>query len=164
MTNLDIHTFIESNAKNKRYFKEVACGELLNRGVTRAVYIFKPDPRYVVKYQYRTGFDNIKEFEIYNELMYREYRELRSYFAECLWISSCGKWLVQRRVRHKKRINSYPEQIPHFFNDCKLTNYGWIGKRFVACDYANFDLIKGFRKMNKKAHWWILGKNKFKMK
>lgn len=158
----DLYNLLKNTkTTDARKFKKLYCGKELNRGTTRIVYEFVPDSRYVVKIE-NSSFNNIYEWTIYMDSNINE--KIRSYFAECLWISKNGKILVQRKVKHKIRSNSYPKEIPHFFNDLKLTNYGWIGKRFVVCDYANFNLIKGMRNINKKAGWWKMPKNKWKMK
>lgn len=153
----------EGKTQDPRKFRKLFCGEELNRGCTRVVYTFLPDSRYVVKIAKQSPFTNVLEWEIYNEADW-ENKKIKEFLAPCLLISDNGKILIQRRVRHKKRITSYPEKVPHFFTDCKTTNYGWIGKRFVCCDYGNFSLIRGMRTIDKKADWWQITPNKYKMK
>lgn len=60
--------------------------------------------------------------------------------------------MIQKRVEHRKR-KDYPKYIPAVFTDTKLKNFGWIGDRFVCCDYSYLPFTLGKYKM-KYAKWW----------
>jgi hypothetical protein len=59
---------------SKRKMKTVAgalrydCGELLSSGLNRDVYICKHDPKWVIKIQKSTNFDNTMEWKIWLSL------------------------------------------------------------------------------------------------
>lgn len=129
-------------------FKRKLCGKKIGQGQYREVYECKIDPRYVVKIEENPEvFANIMEY-----MTYRQRPELHLYLAHPAFITDDGKILVQRRVKHKD-IKYYPDRIPAVFCDLKITNCGWIGKRFVACDYG-MTLSANYNK-TRKARWWI---------
>lgn len=130
------------------------CGELLSRGLNRDVYVCKHDPKWVIKIQKTTNFDNTMEWKIWLSL-YRSSSEYKKWFPDCLTITESGLVLVQQRIFHGD-IKDYPKKIPYFFTDLKIQNYGWIGGRFVCCDYANVmdNIIRSTSNKLKTAKWW----------
>lgn len=62
---------------------------------------------------------------------------MQQWLAPCLIISETGLVLLQRKVKIGN-FENYPDRIPSLFTDKKYSNFGWIGKQFVACDYAFF--------------------------
>lgn len=137
----------------KKDAKKFICGKLLGSGVTRDVYEFKPDPRFVVKIerdQSMGNFCNVTEWRNYIDNRY--WKWFAKYLAPCELISWDGVILIQRRIEFRDRIE-YPIEIPAMFTDTKYSNFGWIGNQFVCCDYAfiPFTLPK---KKYKRAKWF----------
>lgn len=153
MIKSDILKLLGKNTySSMKKFKKKYCGKKLNSGCTRVVYEFKPDRRYVVKIQYKDGhLHNSAEFLMWDSNWCSPFQDM---LAPCLWISNSGRILIQRRVSFRQKYR-YPDTLPSCFNDHKFTNYGWIGKRFVCCDYAGLKIKMGrLRKIN----WWDLQK------
>ena len=139
------------------------CGDLISRGLNRDVYVLKYNPKWVVKIQRTVHFDNVVEYKIWDAVRFAPADS--KWFAECLTISETGLVLIQRRIEHKS-ISEYPKKVPYYFTDFKIQNYGWVGDRFVCCDYANvLDMLTG--KMTQKtrtAKWWEAGVHRSKRK
>jgi hypothetical protein len=125
------------------------CGEKIGSGLYRDVYELRHNPRYVVKIDVTTQFANITEWRYYIDN--KDWKLLGSWLAPCEMISKCGRILIQRRVRHGEK-EDYPKKIPAVFIDTKLQNFGWIGDKFVCCDYAYMPLCT--EKGLKRARWW----------
>jgi hypothetical protein len=132
------------------------CGELLGRGVHRDVYVLKQDPRYVVKIERdpSTGsFANVTEWR--NYINNKEWKFLGDWLAPCELINETGQVLIQRRVsREGKTKKDYPKEIPCMFTDTKYINFGWIGDRFVCCDYSYLAYFSTTKSPWKKVRWW----------
>ncbi len=112
------------------------CGELLGSGVYRDVYAFSGFPEYVIKIERDMNkgiFANVTEWR--NYIDNAEFKWLEQQLAPCILINQTGQVLVQRRVEHRAR-KEYPKFIHWIFTDVKLSNFGWIGNRFVCCDYS----------------------------
>jgi hypothetical protein len=146
------------NRTYKQAIKNV-CGEKLGHGLYRDVYILKQDPRFVVKVDNGTfngDFTNVTEWR--NYINNREWKWLEKWLAPCEMITESGKLLFQVRVDQSRPKKDFPKEIPVLFTDLKYSNFGWIGKQFVCCDYAFFPIyfIKEGGKMYKRARWWGL--------
>jgi len=132
----------------------IVFGKGLGSGIGREVYVYKPNPEYVIKVE-DEGFQNIREWETWNEVKHMDSHKHN--FAPCEYISNCGIYLIQKRTQRPIK-EDYPEMIPHYFFDTKFDNYGVIvdGKkrRFVCHDYGTFSLCNGMTKRKKKADWW----------
>jgi hypothetical protein len=125
-------------------------GEKLGEGVYRKVSVFRPDKRLVIKVAEEDPHPNVIEYRIWEELMDTK---VAKWFAPCVAISTCGLFLLQKRVEmHPK--SEYPKMVPHFFTDCKYSNFGWLDGKFVCCDYGGFVITNGFTNKMKKADWW----------
>lgn len=136
-------------------FKKDFCGDFINNGIHRDVYIFKPDERYVVKIERNTkgtDFTNASEWRNYINCV--SWTQFSKWLAPCEYISWSGRILIQRRIKHKAP-ELYPKKIPSLFTDLKYSNYGWIGKQFVCCDYPF--LILGVKFRMKTTRWWGKG-------
>lgn len=114
------------------------CGEMLGSGQHRDVYECRVDRRYVVKVERDPGvavFANVTEWRNYMNL--KDWRFVGPWLAPCILINQTGQVLLQERVSWEgKRRKDYPLYVPGVFTDLKLGNFGWIGDRFVCCDYA----------------------------
>lgn len=129
------------------------CGPLIAQGLNRDVYECKHDPKWVVKIQRTQNFDNIIEWKIWNAFYHAP--DHRKWFADCLTTTESGLVLIQKRVTHGA-IEDYPKKVPAYFTDFKIQNYGWIGKRFVCCDYSNsLEIMTGIVPDKlRSAKWW----------
>ena len=120
------------------------CGEHIGSGQYRDVFQYNLDPKLVVKIQRDTdSFNNIKEFELWCNVNYTAYEK---YFAPCRWISSNGRIMLQDKTTPPTKRKPPPDLIPKCFFDIKESNFGYIGKNFVAHDYdfslGNIDVNK----------------------
>lgn len=109
----------------------LVCGNLVGSGTRRQVYIFKPDPKYVIKIDYSLYFDNAVEWDLWQNVVGTK---MEKWFAPCLAISSYGTWLIQRRT---KPIIHLPKRVPAMLGDHKRENWGMLDGRPVMHDYAN---------------------------
>lgn len=129
-------------------FTDFFCGNRIGEGCSRSVFEYRIDQRYVVKIDRTNKFDNVAEWDIWNNLKDGPYGK---YLAPCLSISSCGRVMLQRRTIPVK-ASQLPDKIPVFFADTKLQNWGRIGKNIVCHDYANHSFYSGGTSMIK-AKW-----------
>lgn len=129
-------------------FKKDWCGEKLGEGVYREVYVLKANPRCIVKIEKNinnTNFSNVLEHHIWNTNCWD--KSLRQWLAPVIAINTKGTILIQKRIKQYKN-KEYPSQIPSNFTDVKRSNFGYIGKRFVCCDYGNMMLKLSSNKRN----------------
>ena len=149
MIQKELLTVLNKKSYTPEQFKRKFCGKKIGEGCYRTVYEFKLDSRWVVKIEgENTEWCNITEWM--NWWNNKTWTNLTNFLAPCLFISSGGHILIQRKVK-KKHIKYYPSEIPSLFTDRKYGNFGWIGKRFVCHDYAYLVLTN--IKMSK-AKWW----------
>lgn len=136
----------------ERDFFHFMCGDLLGAGAYRNVYVFAPDPRFVIKIE--TGaqsFSNIREWDLWHDAQHMG-KEVSDWLAPCVAISACGTVLRQRRTLPAK---TFPDKIPVWMTDTKRQNFGLIGSRFVAHDYGNHLVCNsGLSTRLRKADWW----------
>ncbi len=135
---------------------KLLCGERIGFGCYRDVYILKHNSGYVVKIESDPSngmFANVTEWR--NFINNKEWAFLSDCLAPCELISEDGRVLIQRRITFKSK-ELYPKWIPIMFTDIKTSNFGWIGKKFVCCDYAYIPICivqKGRPKMQKVKEW-----------
>jgi hypothetical protein len=134
---------------------KLLCGELIGKGVYRDVYVLKQNPDYVVKIEREPDygqFANVTEWR--NYINYKEWKFLAEWLAPCELINETGQILIQARINWDgKRRKDYSKEIPSVFTDTKLKNFGWLGDKFVCCDYSFFCIYPGKSSM-KKPKWW----------
>ena len=107
-------------------------GDYLGSGTARDVFSFNVD--LVVKIEQKSfSFQNVNE---YNITEYLKGTEWGKWIAPIHSISSCGIMVLQTKAIPLKSLDQLPDKIPNFFTDLKLSNYGYIGKQFVAIDYG----------------------------
>ena len=110
-------------------------GEKIGSGMSRDVYEYLPNKKYVIKVEnYSNQFQNVLEYEIWNNIRWLP-KHVSQWFAPCGSISPNGIFLLQERTREPSK---YPEKVPYFFKDLKKKNFGMIGKKFVCHDYGSF--------------------------
>lgn len=136
---------------------QFVAGEKLGEGIGREVYEFSGDKSMVIKVE-SSGFQNIKEWEIWNEMKHWKGKlaEPPKWLAPCISISTCGIYLVQERTYSIPK-EEYPEKVPAFLLDRKYGNFGVImkdGKRqFVCHDYGMQSLCNGVKMNLVNAEW-----------
>lgn len=120
------------------------CGELLGSGAYRDVYAMKDNKNYVIKIERDMTvaiFANVTECR--NWMNHKESVQLGPWLAPVELINETGNVIIQRRVSFRGKEH-YPDKIPNVLRDRKYDNYGWIGERFVCCDYS-FIATSSFR-------------------
>lgn len=143
---------ISKNAQLEDLWDLVA-GEELGKGIHRVVYVYQPDPQWVIKYTSESPKYNHLEWETW--VMLAE-TPLAKWFAPCGWISQCGIFMLQKRAQPVPK-EQYPTMVPSFFSDLKYKNFGLLDGKFVCIDYAGFLSTSKHHKWNgkmKKAVWW----------
>jgi hypothetical protein len=135
-----------------RELLEFLCGERLGYGMSREVFVWRLDPRYVLKIELtQHTFQNVSEVETWQTVEHCP--EHAKWFAPVKAISGCGRFMLQRRAEPVASI-ALPAEVPAYFTDLKPTNFGCIGKNFVAVDYGRTLLqTVGLTKRMKKADW-----------
>lgn len=143
---------VQLSGKNINQCVRILCGEQIGEGLHRDVYVLKQNSDYVVKVERdpsRTNFANVMEWRNYVDN--KDWKKLSCWLAPCEMINETGQILIQQRVYHNRKRKDYPKYIPSIFTDLKLKNFGWIGDKFVCCDYPLFIISECKMKY---AKWW----------
>lgn len=136
----------------ERDFFNMQCPELLGSGMSREVWAVGFDNKYVIKFERGRVFQNIKEWELWNEISATKQGK---WLAPCINISENGRVLIMQRTKPAK-TEAYPEKMPEFLTDFKYKNYGMFGKQLVCHDYGtNLSSTWGACSgRTKKANWY----------
>lgn len=127
----------------------LCCGDHLGSGVGRDVYVFNPNPEWVIKFETTAGsFQNIREYESWWQVAGTEFV---SWLAPVHFISPCGTVLLQSKTTPIQE-GMYPEHIPAVFTDIARRNWGLLNGRPVCHDYG-FLLTTFNLKKTKKVRW-----------
>ena len=115
------------------------CGELLGKGIYRAVYACTVRPDLVVKVELESPdkertFANVHEFSFWND--YSGIEEVRQWLAPCEMLSGDGRILLQKRAVPVHDAGALPKKIPSFLTDTQVANFGWLKGKLVCVDYA----------------------------
>lgn len=108
-------------------------GKHLGSGIARDVYVYRPDPKLVIKVQKLQGshFQNTAEWENWSDAP----ANLRKFLAPCRVISPCGRYLLQDYTEDlPDRIKRV--RLPSKLTDFQRKNYGLLNGRVVARDYG----------------------------
>jgi len=134
-----------------REFLEFICGPRLGAGMSREVFRYRIDPKYVIKIELEEfTFQNVAEMETWDNV---KFSPLAKWFAPIKAISGCGRFMLQQYAEPLASI-ALPAEMPAFFTDFKPGNYGRIGKQVVAVDYGRNLLSQtGLTKRMRKADW-----------
>ena len=133
-------------------FVDMLLGPLLGSGCSRYVFQHAFYKNRVVKIDMSSWNANVEEFKVWQHVQY--IKSVNRWFAQCPQMSKCGRVLIQEKVNINIDIEKYPAKIPSFFTDIKHSNFGFIGKQLVCCDYASNLLIeKGLKIKMVKAKW-----------
>lgn len=113
------------------------CGNRIGQGIAREVYVFKPDPELVIKFELGThDFQNVTEWQVWMAAPVPAQRWL----APCHDISPNGKILLQARVT--PWLGDPPRKHPRWMDDMHLGNWGTYRGRPVAVDYGRTNLFR----------------------
>jgi hypothetical protein len=130
-------------------------GKGIGAGIHRTVFEHGQDKTLVVKLENEAGsFANPQEWEVWERI--RE-TSLAKWFAPCVAISGAGAVLFQKRTEPVTLtvLRAELPQVPVFFTDLKVSNWGRFDGRIVCHDYANHLLYeKGMTGRMRKADWW----------
>jgi len=132
-------------------FELLTGGDLLGRGISRHVFTYRLDDRLVIKFENEDSFQNTYEWQVWNHV---KMTALSKWFAPVERISPCGRILIQRRTKPLENDRKLPSQIPAFFTDTKIENWGLLNGKPVCHDYGyHLMLEKGMNKRMRKAEW-----------
>jgi hypothetical protein len=132
--------------------ENLVLGDFLGEGMSRKVYVCKLNPLYVVKVEAEDHyFQNVMEWEAWNWVSGDD--AYSKWMAECISISPCGVYLVQKRVE-PIREDELPKRVPEFLCDLKTENFGVVDGHLVCRDYGT--IMNNLRWANRKlvkAEW-----------
>lgn len=126
-------------------------GDRIAIGQYRDVYEHATDSGLVVKLEdQQRCFCNVYEHQVWEHV---RGTDLAKWFAPVIRISAAGTVLTMRRTTPIRR-EELPSQVPVFFTDLKLENWGLLDGQPVCHDYGNHLLLeKGMTSRLQKATW-----------
>jgi hypothetical protein len=115
---------------------EMFLGERLGGGLSREVFVYQLNPKWVVKIE--TGanhFQNVNEYKVW-QMVKGTWAE--SLFAPVHYISPLGTALIMDRTRegNPKTDKRFPKKVPEFLADARGCNWGLLRGRWVLHDYG----------------------------
>lgn len=120
-------------------FAHFMLGDLIGRGMSREVYNHPFDPTKVIKVENSaTRFQNVHEWRIWED--FKHCPDVAKWLAPCHFISDSGTFLIMDKVGDLP-LNKKFDKLPKFLTDRKRENFGMLGNRIVARDYAHSILI-----------------------
>lgn len=127
---------IEGCARSNEDAFNMLCGDLLGRGLHRAVFRCKLRDGWVVKVEAGSNrrFANVLESELWEMHQYHE--ETACWLAPCGELSPDGRLLLQRRTDPLPLGFKFPPKMPAFLTDLKRSNFGLWKGNLVCHDYA----------------------------
>lgn len=149
---MDVLEYFQQNVLTLDTFSLVA-GEKIGSGISRAVYVYRPDPTLVVKFEAaRERFENATEWSLWQHV--KDVKRVSRWFAPCVAISDSGAVMLQRRVM-TAQPREYLDKLPAFLTDTKRSNFGILDGRLVCCDYGTHLMLEnGMTARMRKAEWW----------
>lgn len=129
------------------------CDDYLGGGISRFVFDFKLNKKFVVKIDCSDRNANVIEHNIWVEAKQYE-PKLQKWFAPCHELSRCGRIMLQRKCKTGIPFDQFPKKIPDFFVDRKYQNWGMLDGKMVCFDYAGTILsnLGNFKMVD--ANWW----------
>ena len=119
-------------------FHDLILGERLGSGISREVFVFNYDPKYVVKIEEQNHFQNATECMVWEAVMNTEWAK---WFAPVKKISPLGTALIMKRTYTPPARAVFPKMLPDFLADSREANWGWMDGRWVVHDYGMTRLI-----------------------
>lgn len=135
-------------------FHNMILGKRLGGGLSREVFVFAFNPRYVVKIEAQSNFQNVTEYMIWEAVMNTEWAR---WFAPVKRISPLGTALIMRRATPVNDVparakDSFPKLLPDFLADTRDVNWGWLNGCWVMVDYGMTRLITNGLKRVRMVH------------
>jgi len=121
-------------------FFNFTCGDLLGYGISRYVFEYKRDKRWVVKIDLSCYSANSLEWQIWSDV--EKIPQLSKWFAPCGDMTRACSVMLQRRCKIKLPHDKYPNKVPDFFSDLKYDNWGMFNGKMVCLDYASTSLVQ----------------------
>lgn len=139
------------------------CGKELGRGISRTVFEYAFDPKFVLKIEHNQHRNqNASEYIFWDhicDLPKAQKQIVQPWFARVAWCSSTNSILMQERTQPVTldELRANVPKVPMFLSDLKVGNWGRIGKRYVCHDYgtaliAEHGLYAGAKL--RRADWW----------
>lgn len=155
--NLDFLKMFETDWHLLADFSDFFCGDCLGKGSARNVYEFRLNPKLVIKIDTTKDFHNVAEWDNYTNIVHFHPKMAR-WFAKPFNISSCGRVLLMERTELGLKLDSklLPKEIPAFFMDFKVENWGILNGKAVCHDYANLRMFKEINTTLMKPKWWSI--------
>lgn len=126
-------------------------GDFVGYGISRLVYDYRLDPKYVIKLDLSNHNANVLEHDVWRTV---EHTKHAKWFAPVKDLSPCGRVLLQEKCKYEN-IDKFPKIIPDYLSDIKVDNFGWLNGKFVCLDYAGNNLLtKGLSSKMKKVKWY----------
>lgn len=126
------------------------CAESLGNGIGRLVFVYRPNPKWVVKIE-ENGFQNVIEQHVWDRVHTTTYAR---WFAPIIDVSPLGTVLLMERTE-RPRPEDFPKRMPAFLTDFKRTNFGMLRGKLVCHDYGTNLLCEvGMTKRMRNADWW----------
>lgn len=115
---------------------EQLCGERLGKTKRRTVYVYKPDPRYVIKVPGKEPKDaNEREYRNGQKIIEQGHGDM---IAKCRMENGC---IIMERTTPLTHRSQVPQDLPRILDrDNNKRNWGEIGDKVVKHDYH---LIRG---------------------
>jgi hypothetical protein len=130
----------------------LVCGQYLGSGSSRQVYVFAPNPTYVIKLQVDTGtFQNQREWKVWQDFRYSDGQK---WLAPIDYISDMGAWMLQKRTQPVTlaQLQRRLPRVPKYLTDLKVGNWGTYNGKIVCHDYGT--AIHEVHAGTKVAKWW----------
>ena len=122
------------SAAAQREIKDLILGEKLGGGISRQVFEYALNDKYVVKIEDRSqSFQNIIEWEVWHHL--KGCKATARWLAPCHYISPNGIVMIQERTM-PMRPNERPKRVPSWLTDIKPDNWGLLNGKPVCHDYG----------------------------
>ncbi len=126
------------------------CAESLGQGISRLVFVYRPNPKWVIKIE-ETGFQNVFEQHVWSRVRDTEHKR---WFAPIIDCSALGTVILMERTE-RPRPGEFPKLMPAYLTDFKRTNYGMLNGKLVCHDYGTNLLTEvGMTKRMRRANWW----------
>lgn len=128
-------------------------GEKIGSGIHNDVYTYCLDNKYVIKVAKGSDgrFMNLLAAKIWFDVV--EHKAVAKWLAPIEAVSGHGKYLIQRRTKPVKQV-LLPKNIPSFFTDLKIQNFGSLGNTVVCHDYGCINLTGQLTRRMQNASWW----------
>lgn len=142
----------------------LVCGKLLGSGVSRQVYAYVPNEKdTVIKLEVSEGWhQNALEWHVWNSVKRgtdTKTKELKAWFAQCVQISSLGRWMLMERTYpvSLRELKKEIKKVPDVFTDLKVGNWGRLRNGRIVChDYGTCLAIEHglYNYRLRPAAWW----------